>query len=157
MNAADLVFILQQVLREACEGPDDPKFTWFNANDKDSGVVPVLAKISASDASREPSPRARSIAAHAAHAAFHLKSSAAWLAGDKSAADWESSWQPQTVDDAAWRTVQDEFRRQYLATIAAIDNITDWNRDMLGGAIGAIAHAAYHLGAIRQILRQLKA
>ena len=53
--------------------------------------------------------------------------------------------------------MRDNFRRQYLATMSAIENVTDWNRDELGGAIGAIAHAAYHLGAVRQMIRYLKA
>jgi hypothetical protein len=157
VDSGDLVAMLLANLREACTSPDDPTFTWFGSNEADSGLLGVMKTIDAETASSIPTPGAKTIAAHASHAAFHLKASAAWLSGDKSAADWESSWLPMFVTDREWLGVQDEMSRQFAATVAAIESLQSWNRDALGGAIGAVAHAAYHLGAIRQILRELKA
>ena len=38
-----------------------------------------------------------------------------------------------------------------------ISEFTDWNDDKrLGGALAVIAHTAYHLGAVRQMLRVVK-
>ena len=152
MNQADLVAMLLANLREACEGPVDPDNAWFNS-DKNRGLIGALANIDAAAASHAPTPGAKTIAAHVAHAAFHLKASAAWLGGNRAAASWKTTWDPPTVDRADWIALQQLLRRCYDDTAVAITQVQTWTTDELGGAIGAVAHAAYHLGAIRQIIR----
>lgn len=148
-----LVEILLANLEEANHGSAAGRFTWFNSNEPDSGLAGVMKRLSAEQASRPPTPDGRTIAAHVAHATFHLVASAAWLKGDRSAADWESSWSPQVVDEANWQRLRDSLEQAHIAVVDAIRRKRDWDKLDLGGAIGAIAHAAYHLGAIRQIVR----
>ena len=57
-----------------------------------------------------------------------------------------------TVDDAGWAELQVQLRREYDSLFVAVESHAVWDEDALGVAIGAIAHAAYHLGAIRQRL-----
>ena len=140
-------------LDEATHGPADRKFTWFNSNEPDSGIAGVMKRLSAEQASLSPTPGGRTIAAHVAHATFHLVASAAWIKGDKSAADWDSSWEPATVDEAGWTRLRELLEEAHAAVVDAIRRKQDWDKPALGGAIGAIAHAAYHLGAIGQIIR----
>ncbi len=156
MNQTDLVAMLLANLREAFDGPQDPSDAWFNS-DRGLGYVGVLRSLDAARASHAPTPGGKTIAAHVAHAAFHLRASAAWLRGDKSAAGWATTWDPPQVSPADWIALQQLLRQQYNDLADAIRQVKDWSPDELGGAIGAIAHAAYHLGAIRQILRHVKA
>jgi hypothetical protein len=54
------------------------------------------------------------------------------------------------VDDAAWASLQEQLRRGYEDLRQAIPAHAASRVEAMGGAIGAIAHVAYHLGAIRQ-------
>jgi hypothetical protein len=148
-----LIEMLLASLEEAIHGPADAKFTWFNSNEPDSGLAGVMKRLAAEQASRPPTPGGRTIAAHVAHATFHLVASAAWLKGDRSAADWEASWEPATVDGGGWQRLRESLEQAHTAVADEIRRKQDWDKLDLGGAVGAIAHAAYHLGAIRQIVR----
>lgn len=44
------------------------------------------------------------------------------------------------------------LRSESASLVTAIQSQGTWTEDTVGGAIGAIAHVAYHLGAIRQRL-----
>ena len=155
IDRTTLTEILLTTLAEATHGPADPKFTWFNSNEPDSGITGVMKTLSAEQASREPTPGGRTIAAHVAHATFHLVASAAWLSGDRSAADWDASWSPATVDEAGWQRLRESLEAAHRAVADAIRRKEHWDRTDLGGAMGAVAHAAYHLGAIRQFMRMM--
>ena len=56
------------------------------------------------------------------------------------------------VDEAAWVALRTGLRREYEGLLVAVETHAAWDEDALGVAIGAIAHTAYHLGAIRQRL-----
>ena len=56
------------------------------------------------------------------------------------------------VDGAQWKDLQGQLRREYGALLVTLEMRAGWDEDTLGDAIGAIAHTAYHLGAIRQRL-----
>jgi hypothetical protein len=148
-----LIEMLLASLEEAIHGPADSKFTWFNSNEPGSGMEGVMKTLTAEQASRPPTSGGRTIAAHVAHATFHLVASAAWLNGDKSAADWDSSWEPAMVDEAGWARLRESLEQAHTAVADAIRRRQEWDNLGIGGGIGAVAHAAYHLGAIRQIIR----
>jgi hypothetical protein len=54
------------------------------------------------------------------------------------------------VDEPAWRRLREELRGRYGSLRNAIESHSRENLEAFGGAVGALAHAAYHLGAIRQ-------
>jgi hypothetical protein len=66
--------------------------------------------------------------------------------------DRTRSWTVYTVDETGWAKLRQELRHAYEALNIAVETERNWGEDALGGALGAIAHAAYHLGAIRQRL-----
>jgi hypothetical protein len=142
---------LLMVLDEAYEGPVDPRGTWFVNNALYSGVLGSLGDLSAADASRAPIPGARSIAAHAHHLRFSLDVSTRFLRGEAPAADWNESWAVETVDEPAWSELREGMESDYRALRAVVEARGEWDDLGLAGAVGAIAHAAYHLGAIRQL------
>jgi hypothetical protein len=56
------------------------------------------------------------------------------------------------VDDGQWIALRARLRHEYGALLVTLETHSAWDEDSLGDAIGAIAHTAYHLGAIRQRL-----
>jgi hypothetical protein len=135
------------VLREAFEGPRE-RWSYFTDNNSDAGLFGTLAAIRAEDASRITG--ATSIAAHVHHTIFALEASTDWIDGDRSPRNWKESWSVSTVGATAWQDLLIRLRTAYQDLRRAIEEQAVSTTDAMGGAIGALAHAAYHLGAIRQ-------
>jgi len=74
------------------------------------------------------------------------------LRGESASRDRRQSWTVHVVDEAAWAALRTGLRRAYESLLVAVETHPAWDEDALGVAIGAIAHTAYHLGAIRQRL-----
>jgi hypothetical protein len=143
---------LAAVLREAFEGPAEPHWSYFA--DPDGGLLETLEPLSAADASRAVG--GASIAAHAYHVSFGLEASAAWIGGDRTSRDWAQSWTVTTVTDAGWRELRGQLRARYAALRDAVERGAAGSGEAVGGAVGAVAHVAYHLGEIRQKLAVLR-
>ncbi|HRN17799.1 MAG: hypothetical protein WC972_04075 [Trueperaceae bacterium] len=149
---------LFDVLDEFFEGPP-PGATGTIALDRSGSFRQSLADLSATDASREAFPGATTVAAQVIHTTYYLTNLLRYLdpQGDKaSRADWAGSWARETVADTEWDAVRADLFRAYRDVRAAIDAITDWSGDRFGEAIAPLAHSAYHLGAVRQLLKALR-
>ena len=138
---------LTAVLREGWEGPAH-KLSYFLDKGPDAGLRNTLSKLSADQASRAVG--GNSVAAHAHHVAFSFEAFGAFIAGDRTKRDWNESWCVSTVDDAAWNALQSELATRYEELLAAIEKHAGSSEAATGGAFGAVAHLAYHIGAIRQ-------
>lgn len=117
----------------------------------------TLAALSADEASRQI-PGGSSIAAHVIHTAYYLDLSNDALRGTERQGDWESSWKVQNVDEAAWDAAKEELRAQkeeFLAFVAECGMPSKGYQ--FGELLANLGHAAYHLGAVRQIYLWLKA
>lgn len=136
------------VLREAFEGPQ--RWSYF----ADIGLLPTLNGIRPDEASR--SLAGTSVAAHAYHVAFGLDASAAWIRGDHTPRNWDESWKVGPLDDASWTQLQQRLRKGYEVLRQTIESQGGSSAEALGGAVGALAHIAYHLGAIRQKIACLR-
>ena len=134
------------VLREAFDGAQ--MWSYFTDHGADAGLLGTLAKLSAADASRRAG--GTSVAAHAHHVAFSLEASAAWVRGDRTKRHWPDSWLVSTVDAAAWADLQKRLRAGYDDLRRAIEDHAAGSVEAFGGAVGTVAHIAYHLGAIKQ-------
>lgn len=145
-----------EILTEAHEGPPDPSGTWFVNNKPDAGFFPTLDALSAEEASRAPAPGRSTVAAHAGHMRFSLEVSRRWVTGDRGPFDWHQSWAVSTVDDAAWAELRAGLRQEYAAFRAALDESPELDQKGLNGLIGAVAHTAYHLGAVKQMVLELR-
>jgi hypothetical protein len=148
---------LARVFSELADGANVPGDAVV-LNSGDAGLLRSLAGLSASQASRSTGGGA-TIAAHAQHVRFGLALLNRW-AGEGcdpfSDAHWEEAWKVSAVDEAAWTEIQAGLQaeaQQWQEALATRPPVT--TRD-LRWMIGSIAHVAYHLGAMRQILPALR-
>lgn len=149
-----------EVLREACEGGKPGQGTAFLDNTRadgsgNHGLLATLDSLTAQQAS-QPTVLGLSIAAHAAHTAYHLEVGVRWANGDKGPFDWKSSFEPGTVDQGQWSTLRSRVRAAYKSTVDLSQNTTHWDEDAAGGLAASLAHVAYHLGAIRQVVKLVR-
>lgn len=142
---------LLELFSEAYTGPNHP-YTWFIGNEPGSGIFGTLSSLSAADASRAGLSGA-TVAAHTEHLRWSLAHANAFARGETPAGDWAESWTVSAVDETAWNALRAELRREYetlYAVIAQQDDFSD--PQMLTGVMALAPHAAYHLGAIRQLV-----
>ena len=149
--AAVTVSLLTRMLREAFDGPPGP-WTYFTDTSPGTGAFGTINSLSAVQASERGGPGRTTIAGHINHLSSSLALSTLGLRGQSTSRDRGRSWTVTTVDDAGWADLQARLRREYQSLLVAVETHAVWDEDALGVAIGAIAHAAYHLGAIRQRL-----
>ncbi|MDX9851903.1 MAG: hypothetical protein RBT01_15435 [Anaerolineaceae bacterium] len=127
--------------------------------DKGTSLFETLAEISAEEASVPVGGKCATLAAQVQHIAFYLD------VVEKSvkdpnypAVDWMDIWNNvKVVDDSEWQKIQDELRQIYASIQELLKTTPAWPSEReVGGAIGVIAHTAYHLGEIRQALCTLR-
>src|SRR5437763_725909 len=117
-----------------------------------TGVFGTLSGLSAADASRKGGPGHTTIAGHVHHLTSSLALSTRGLRGESTSRDRSGSWTVSAVDDAEWAALRARLHDEYATLFVAVETHARWDEDALAVAIGAIAHTAYHLGAIRQRL-----
>ncbi len=146
---------IKKIIKEAFEGPPVPiKESWFTNTEPDSGIFGSLEGISADEAS--VSIYGATLAAHTDHVRYHMWGTNELLeVGTFPKMDWGESWKITLVDESQWNHIQQELRHEYKRLLNSIESI-EWN-DLLANEItGSLAHSAYHLGAIRQMLKMIK-
>jgi hypothetical protein len=119
------------------------------------GLLGQLQGLSAKAASHRSSPERNSIAAHANHVRYGLELLNRWVGGEENPfadADWLGSWKIQAVSAGEWKKMIEQLGQQAHAWAAAAGNPRKWDEVELTGAISSVAHMAYHLGAIRQLV-----
>jgi hypothetical protein len=155
MNTTDsaLQRALCKLLAEVFNGPEGSEA--YILNPGDPGLLRQLDSISAAAASRRPAPGKPTIAAHAEHVLYGLSLLNRWTSGEENpwvTADWNAAWKREAVTEDEWRGLCGKLRleadnwRKAAAQLRDLDDIT------AAGAISTVAHTAYHLGAIRQVL-----
>ena len=121
--------------------------------DRDTGWLQTLAAIDAEHASRPIAPGGTSIAAQTAHTAYYVELIEAGMRGAEPVSDWPGSFQPAVVDDAAWQALRERLHDGLARFRALVTSDWAWDERTLGDALGVLAHTAYHLGAVRQMVR----
>jgi hypothetical protein len=149
MPSAEIVNVLARLLREAFAGAPGP-WTYFTDTGPGSGLLGTVDALSAAQASLESGPGGTTVAGHVHHVCSSLALSVRELQGQSVSRDRTQSWTVSVVDDAAWADLRARLRREYRDATMAVETVAEWNEDRLATAFGAVAHAAYHLGAIRQ-------
>ncbi len=125
--------------------------------DKGTSLLETLAGVTAAQASQQPSPRCATLAGHVFHLVVYLDVIEQFMMGTLTEeVDWEATWRVTTVDEVAWDELQGSVRTAYERLRATIAGFDTWDERQLGGAMGIIAHTAYHLGEIRQMLCHLE-
>ena len=153
INLDTLVDHLLAALKEGLDGPG--KWGFYSDSGPEAGLAATLKGLSASEASRVTG--GTSIAAHVHHLVFSFEASVAYMKGDTSPRDWTQSWSVTSVTEPTWRKLQDDLGAGFGEMKKAIETLAKTGFEASGIAVGAPAHVAYHLGAIRQKVAFLKA
>jgi hypothetical protein len=159
MNTTDDIFraALSKLLIELFDGP--PGREAFMLNPGDPGLLRQLDSIDAATASSRPMPGQTTIASHTDHVHYGFSLMNRWIAGDENAfatSDWEASWKRDKVNEAEWNSLRERLKSEVKNWQAALAARTNWDDMTASGAIASLAHSAYHVGAIRQILAATK-
>jgi uncharacterized damage-inducible protein DinB len=156
---SDMAALGDSLTRLFSELIDGPKDEAYMLNRGDAGLLRTLDGISAGTASAIPASGGASIAAHVDHVLYGFRLLNRWVAGEQNPwadADWTASWRRQRVSEAEWAALREQLGADARKWQTALAQASDLEGIELNGAIGSIAHLAYHLGAIRQIDRSLR-
>ena len=140
------------ILRETFEGSPEGEGSAYL--DRGIGVFPTLEKLSAAQVSTEIN--GISIAAHTEHFKFYLDRLCEFIKGKNEPINWEQSWLIDEVNDAEWDSLRIAVRKAYENVLRTFAEVETWNGDNIGDSVAIIAHTAYHLGAIRQIMKAVQ-
>ncbi|GGH78646.1 hypothetical protein JOD43_001546 [Pullulanibacillus pueri] len=146
---------VKTMIKETFEGPPVPlKGSWFVNSEPNSGIFGAIERMSCDEAST--SIHGTTLAAHTDHVRYHLWGTNEILKeGKQPQMNWGMSWEIHSVDEKQWNTIQEGLRKEYLTLLEAIDAIK-WNELLANEVLSSLAHSAYHLGAIRQMLKVVK-
>jgi hypothetical protein len=131
----------------------------FVLNPGDAGLLASLGRVSAESASRPSPSGGASVAAHVDHLCYALELLNRWGAGEPNPwaeADWGESWRRGTVAEEAWEALRGRLAREAERALEVLATPRELAEVERTGLIAHAAHLAYHMGAIRQIDRDLK-
>ena len=146
-NRAPVQRQLLNVIDEALHGPPEG-FAYFSDRGERAGLIRLLESLDASSASQNVGHT--SIAAHVNHLVFSLAASSEFLEGNPHRVDWAESWTVQTITSQSWNRLIADLSRGVDRLKSAIESTFGQSERTIGVALGAAAHLAYHIGAIRQ-------
>jgi hypothetical protein len=121
--------------------------------DKGAGLLQTLEAITPEAASRAPVPGAPTVAAHCAHISYYVRVVYNFIVGQAQQVDWPSSWRVQHVGPDEWEALKCELRSGYDRLKPALESVQAWGEGPLIDSMAIVAHTAYHLGALRQVVR----
>lgn len=127
-------------------------------NHGEPGLVETLKSLSAEKVSTPPGPGRKPIVAHANHVLYGWELMNRALGGDERAfadADWNTAWRLERVSEAEWTELLTRMEQTAQQVLAIAPRHSPWDEVSLTGVFASAAHTAYHLGAIRQMLREL--
>ena len=157
MLTTSIAHTLTRLFSELVDGAHEPNGA-FVLNSGDIGLIRSLDALSAVAASRSVNGGA-TIAAHAQHLRYGLSLMNRWAAeGGNPFADakWDEAWKTTAVDANEWEKIRGGLRNEAQRWTQALGSSREVGDVELAGMIASIAHLAYHLGAIRQIDRDLR-
>ncbi len=127
--------------------------------DEGTSLFETLATISAEQASIPVSSSCACLAAQVEHVRFYLDVVLDFAQGNTpQEVDWDDIWQNvSAVTPQEWQAIQDRLRVSYQHVQEFVRTDGAWEHpDSIHGALGLLAHTAYHLGEIRQALCTLQ-
>ncbi|MGL4610577.1 MAG: hypothetical protein ACRCYY_13005 [Trueperaceae bacterium] len=121
--------------------------------DQKTGLFDTLDTLSATQVSQCVN-EAPSIAAHCEHVRFYNTLLFKDLKGEAiPKVNWQETWLTQSVTPQEWETLKTALKTQYQEMMTLLESFTTWDDDKVGIPMAVLAHTAYHLGAIRQLIR----
>ena len=122
--------------------------------DKGTDFFSTLAALSAEQAS---SPvLGTTVAAQIVHTAFYLRALERYFEGFTGKTAWDESWTVQRVTEPEWDALRAQFRDDYERVVRKLRAVTAWDEGALDFGMTVTVHSAYHLGAVRQLVKAVK-
>ena len=134
---------------ETFEGPGKEGSYFTGQN---NSIFSTLNNIFSEDASL--SVHGSTIAAHSDHIRYYLLVIRAMVKGRDFEKNWGISWGITHVDEMKWMEIREGLTDEYTKLLEEIDTVDleEWGTNVFG----AVAHSAYHLGAVRQMVKAIK-
>lgn len=128
------------------------------ALDKGTSLGETLAHLGAGEASRPIIPGGTSVAAQVEHICFYMDVLLDYMQGQAvEGIDWQRSWNVRQLSPTEWEALRERLQSTYDRVRSQLESPAGWEtEEQINGALGIVAHTAYHLGAIRQIARTVK-
>jgi hypothetical protein len=121
--------------------------------DRRIGVFPTISTLNVENALLASSPDSAVIVSHIEHLRYYLEVLDEYLHGKEVKSDWSMAWKIKEVTQAELTEIKAKLQLEYEKVTKSFAEISDWNEDKMTSAIAIITHSAYHLGAVRQILK----
>lgn len=158
MDTSTVIQSIIKLFTEAYAGPPDPSSTWFIDNEPDSGVLGLIAGVTAQEASwsaRKDDP-GTTIASHVEHLRWSLSNANGAMQGKPYQGNWVESWNTLHADAARWDQLRVDLRKEFEALKDNLGEQTELEGAFLLGVMALVPHAAYHLGTIRQLIERAR-
>lgn len=124
--------------------------------DKGESLFPTLEPVTAEQASVPVCGEENSIASQVNHVIFWFDVAFRYMRGENPGKqDWGAAWELVRVSDDQWDALRRQLRERHETLLRLINETPDAafaNEEMVGGAMAAVAHTAFHLGQIRHAL-----
>lgn len=122
--------------------------------DKDTDLFGTLAGLSAEQASREV--LGTTVAAQTFHTAFYIRALERYTEGFTGQTDWAASWTTRTVTEPEWDALKAQLEEDYRRATGKLRAVAHWGENELDLGMAITVHSAYHLGAIRQLVKAVR-
>jgi hypothetical protein len=156
MNPTAVIQSITTLFSEVYAGPANPRSTWFIDNEPDSGILGLIEKISAKEASLSTNRNqpGTTIAAHIEHLRWSLANANSALQGQPYQGNWSESWNTLEADEAKWEYLRSNLKQEFELLRENLQKQTELSGDYLTGVMALVPHAAYHLATIRQLIER---
>ena len=121
--------------------------------DLNTGWAQTVAAVTAQQPSRPVAPGGTTIAGQTAHAAYYLGLFEGIILDRHPQAGWPGSFSPSAFDEAGWAARRARLFAVADRVVALMRGNPAWLEPHVRGALGNLVHLAYHLGAVRQMMR----
>ncbi|WP_316818067.1 hypothetical protein [Pedobacter nyackensis] len=145
------------LLREIYIGSEVEQ-TWIIDSNPGYGITAAIKELTAKEASTPLVRAGSTVAAHTEHLRWSIEFALKFYSGEQPSGDWEESWMVRKVNETEWEQLQLALLVAYQKLIYALKEVKDWsNPHLLKGTLALLPHAAYHLGAVKQLIIAVKA
>ncbi|WP_316810020.1 hypothetical protein [Pedobacter heparinus] len=146
-----------ELLREIYIGSETSE-VWIIDGKPGHGLTATAKELTAEQASKPLVKGGTTVAAHTEHLRWSLEFAMEFYKGKQPSGNWVESWKVKEVNEEEWEQLQLALLVAYQKVIYSIKEVKDWsNPALVTGTLALLPHAAYHLGAVKQLIIAAKA
>ncbi|WP_096189939.1 hypothetical protein [Evansella halocellulosilytica] len=152
MNSDELlVYSLKTMMKEAFEGPSEDG-SFYITTRPEAGLFGTLNALSANDASQPSKTSDTPIVSHIYHIYYYLMISNSDFTDSPLDYNDKDSWKVRKANEKEWHQIKTDLYHEYETFIENVEQVVEWTDEKANTAQQTLAHTAYHLGALRQMI-----